>query len=232
MKIGYFFRLIRSLVPSLIFCFHYLPFRQAVKLPILVYKPHFLNLKGKLRIECDSIYCGMIRLGFLGAKAFPDTGVSWSNEGEIIFKGKCFIGANSFVVCGPQGRIEFGDDFRVGTSLHLVSMCGITFGLKTRIGWEAIIMDTNFHPLYDMEKQHFKRAFGPIKIGDYNWIGTRCLVMHSVETPERCIFAATTVVTRGGKYESYCVHGGNPVHVLTRNVIRKIGEDIITDYNL
>ena len=140
MKIGYFFRLLRSLVPSLIFCFHYLPFRQAVKLPILVYKPHFLNLKGKLRIENENIRCGMIRLGFLAVKAYPDTGISWSNEGEIIFKGKCIIGASSFVVCGLQGKIVFGDDFKATSSLHLVSICCIEFGGKNWVGWDPTIL--------------------------------------------------------------------------------------------
>lgn len=85
--------------------------------------------------------------------------------------------------------------------------------------------------LYDMEKDSFKRAYGPIKIGDYNWFGMQCKVMHSVETPERCIFGMGSVVGRGCKFESYCVHGGSPLRVLTRNVMRVVGKDFITNYN-
>lgn len=232
MSISYALRIIRSIVPSIIFCFRYLPFKQAIKLPILVYKPHFLNLKGKVRIDSSSIATGMIRMGFLAVKAYPDTGISWSNEGEIVFKGKCYIGANSFIVCGKQGHIEFGNDFKTTSSMKLVSMCGVSFGISVRVGWETTIMDTNFHPLYDMKKERFKKAYGPIKIGDYNWFGTRCMVMHSVETPERCIFGATTIITRGGLYEPYCVHGGSPVHVLSRDVMRVYGQDMITDYTV
>lgn len=93
-------------------------------------------------------------------------------------------------------------------------------------------MDTNSHMLYDIEKKKFKKAFGKINIGSNNWFGTQCMIMPSVETPERCIFGARTIVTRGGQYESYCVHGGNPVRVLTRNVMRIIGQDIIKDYSI
>lgn len=55
--------------------------------------------------------------------------------------------------------------------------------------------------------------------------------MHSVTTPERCIFGMGSVLTRGAKYESYCVHGGSPIRVLSRNVMRVYGQDRITDYN-
>ena len=54
---------LRMLLPSLWFNFKYLPFKQAVKLPILLYKPTFLELKGSVVIESDSIRFGMIRLG-------------------------------------------------------------------------------------------------------------------------------------------------------------------------
>ena len=59
---------------------------------------------------------------------------------------------------------------------------------------------------------------------------TQYMIMPGVRTSERCIFGARTIVTRGGQYESYCVHGGNPVRVLTRNVMRIIGQEFIKDY--
>ena len=93
-----------------------------------------------------------------------------------------------------------------------------------------MLMDTNFHPLYDMEKKHFKRAYGKIEIGDYNWFGSQCFIMPGVKTPERCIFGARSMVTRGTQFESYCVHGGSPLHILSRNVMRIIGQDTIDKY--
>lgn len=47
----------------LYFNFKYLPFRQALKIPILLYKPHFMGLSGKINIE-GPISFGMISLGF------------------------------------------------------------------------------------------------------------------------------------------------------------------------
>lgn len=222
---------LKALIPSLIFNFKYLPFKQAIKLPVLVYKAHFLELKGSVIIDCQNIRRGMIQLGFLRAATYPNTGITWRNRGKVIFKGSCIIGNDSHIIVGKQGTLTLGDDFKATASIKIVSECSITFGKHARFGWGGIMMDTNFHPLYDMEKKKFKRAFSPIVIGDYNWFGLQCFVMHGVQTPERCIFGARSVVNRGGQFEPYCVHGGSPVRVLSRNVMRDYDHDLVTDYS-
>ncbi|MCE8949399.1 acyltransferase [Bacteroides thetaiotaomicron] len=210
---------LRAFIPTVYFNFRYLPFKQALKLPIWIYKPHFVSLRGSVVIEASKISSGMIRLGFLTATAYPNNGISWNNEGMIIFKGKCVIGNNAFIVTGKRGVIEFGENFCSTTSLKIISCIGIKFGKSVTLGWEVIIMDTNFHPLYDIEKNKFKKAYGEIVIGEYNWFSSQCYIMHSVHTPERCVFGARSVLVNGGKYEPYCVYGGNPVRVLSRNII-------------
>ena len=54
--------------------------------------------------------------------------------------------------------------------------------------------------------------------------------MHGVHTPDNCTFGACSVITRSGQFESYCVHGGNPLRVLSRNVMRDHNHYAITDY--
>lgn len=223
---------IHSFFQTLFFNFYYLPIRQAIFLPIWIYKPHFIRLKGKIKIESTTLKPGMIRLGFLGGRMYPNNGIQWTHEGIVTFKGTCRIGNNSFIVTGKQGNIIFENDFMATASAKIISFIGIKFGISTRLGWEGLVMDTNFHPLYDMEKDKFKKAYGSIHIGDFNWFGNQCLIMHSVTTPERCIFGGRSVITRGGKYESYCVHGGSPIRVLSRNVMRVIGKDKIDEYKL
>ena len=45
--------LLRAIISSLYFNFKYLPFNQALKLPILLYKPYFKELKGKVVIDSN-----------------------------------------------------------------------------------------------------------------------------------------------------------------------------------
>ena len=223
---------LRMLLPSLWFNLKYLPFKQAIKLPILLYRPTFLRLKGSVVIESDDIRFGMIKLGLFTSAVYPNSGITIRNDGILLFKGECYIGNDTYIICGKYGKIVLGDDFRITGGVKMVSECGMTFGKHTRFGWGGVAIDTNFHPLYDIEKKKFKRAFGPINIGDNNWFGMNCLIMPGVTTPEYCIFGERAIVTRGGQYESYCVHGGSPVKVLKRNVMRIIGQDAVKDCTL
>ena len=43
-------RILRSILPTIYFNFHYLPFSQAIRLPILLYKPKLLKMKGNVKI--------------------------------------------------------------------------------------------------------------------------------------------------------------------------------------
>lgn len=218
----------RYLIETIYFNFHYLPFRQAIHLPILLYKPHLKKCNGSIKIDTDKqkVTFGMIRLGFPSCSVYPNNGITWENKGgKVVYKGKCRIGNDSYLSFHEKTTVEFGDDFRNTAGLKLVSCKGIKFGQSTRMGWGCLIMDSNFHPLYDMKKNSFKKASGEIYIGDYNWFGTECKIMHSVKTPERCIFGMGTIVTRNCEAKSYCVMGGSPVKVLTTDVMRIIGQD-------
>ena len=219
----------RNIFSSIYFNFRYLPFKQAIKLPILLYKPHFLALKGKITIDTPKITTGMIRMGFHNVSIYPNNGVTLELKGErIIFKGKCSIGNDSYISTGAKGVIEFGDDFRCQAGLKLVSYRGVKFGQTCSVGWGGLIIDTNFHPIYDIVKNKFKKASGEIEIGDYNWFGTQCKIMHSVTTPERCIFGMGTTITRNCEMKPYCVMGGSPVKILTENVMRDYDNDVET----
>lgn len=219
--------ILRSLPQSIYFNFHYLPLKQAVKLPILLYKPKLLKLKGHIKIEESKTIFGMIRLGFHTCSIYANNGITWENHGgNIVFDGNCIIGNDSYLSFGEKTNVYFGDDFKNTAALKLVSYRGIKFGKGTRLGWGVVVMDTNFHPLYDLVNKVYKRASGEIEIGDYNWFGTQCKIMHSTHTPERCIFGMGSVVTRNCEKRSYCVMGGDPVRILTENVMRDYDNDV------
>lgn len=224
--------ILMSIIPSLIFCLKYLPFKQAIKLPILVRHPKFVLLKGTLEIDAPNINFGMIKLGFLDSRLWPDDGITWCVEGKVCFKGKAVVGAGSSIFVRKSGTLIFGDDFENTAKLKIMCCCKITIGNTVSVGWDGVIMDSGLHPLIDSQTRKKKKSYGPIEIGDYNWFGLQCLVMHSVKTPERCIFGARSVVTRGGDYHPYCVHGGSPIHVLSTNVMRDFENDRITDYSI
>lgn len=217
---------IRYLHQTIWFNFHYLPFKQAIKLPIFVYRMKMVNMSGSITIDSDRIGRGMIKLGFYDVSVYPNTGIMWDNHGgEIVFRGYCKIGNDSYLSFGKHTKVIFGDDFISSARMRCVSYRGITFGRSVRFGWDVLIMDTNFHPLFDLEKKIYKKASAPITIGDYNWFATQCKIMAGTTTPERCIFGMNSIITRNCEKESCCVMAGSPARILSRNVIRDYNND-------
>ena len=51
--------------------------------------------------------------------------------------------------------------------------------------------------------------------------------MPGANTPEHCIFGLRSIITRNASIESDCTHGGNPLHIIRRNVKRILGKDQI-----
>lgn len=112
--------MLRSLPSSIYFNFHYLPINQAIKLPIILYKPHFIKCSGRIYIK-GSVKFGMIQLGKPMVSIFPNNGIIWDNKGCISFLGNAHIGNNSSISTGNTGMIEFGNNFRATTTVRIIS---------------------------------------------------------------------------------------------------------------
>lgn len=50
------------ILPIIRFNFHYLPFHQAIYLPIFIYSPHLHVMKGTVKIETNRVRTGMIKV--------------------------------------------------------------------------------------------------------------------------------------------------------------------------
>ena len=110
-------------------------------------------------IDASEIKPGMIRLGFPVVRAYPNNGLSFSNEGTITFRGYCTIGGgNSGLVTLKTGHIIFGNDFNSTAGGVIVCAKRIEMGNFVQLGWGTKIIDTNFHPLYDLTQEKCKKV--------------------------------------------------------------------------
>lgn len=186
---------LRSLLSTIYFNFHYLPFRQAVRLPILLYKPHFLDLKGKIIIS-GGVKTGMIELGRYKVSLYPNSGVVIENHGgTIVFEGRCSIGNNSFLSIGPMATVTFGKNFFCTTSMKLTSYQNITFEDNVLVGWDCLFMDTDFHCIKKKDGGKTK-GVGTIKVGANSWICAKSSIMKNTELPRFTTVASGTMLDK------------------------------------
>lgn len=182
-KIWQYRWVLRSLIKTLYFNFHYLPFKQAIKLPILLYKPKLLKCKGTIEIK-GHVKFGMIKLGPYSVSIYPNTGIVFENHGgKITFNGNCSIGNNSFISIGKTGNVVFGKNFCSTSSLKLASYSNIVFKDNVLCGWNCMFIDTDFHKLTLVDNTNNPKGTilaGPFSMISKNYVG---------KIPENCLLA-------------------------------------------
>lgn len=205
---------LRSLHKTIFFNFHYLPFKQAIRLPIWLYKPSFGKLKGSVSID-NSQYLkpGMIRMGYFSVDLYANNGIYFNNSGKIVFKGSALIGNNCYISNGSKSTTIFGNDFRATTSLKLSCYHYIEFGEHDRFGWDCLITDTDFHKLSRKDGTYTK-GYNSIIIGKYNWFGNGCHILKGTKTPDYLTIQAGTWFTGKINIPEYSVVGNKRENIV------------------
>lgn len=207
---------------SLIFNLKYLPFKQAIKFPFLISrKVSLLETKGEIVIK-NNIQTGMIQIGY-GQVGIFDKKKSrsiWQVSGKVVFKGKTNIGHGSKVSVGKLGLLELGNNFNVTAESSIVAHKHIQFGEDCLISWECLIMDTDFHKIYDKEKNTINSP-APIIIGKKVWISCRSLILKGAKIADNTIIGAGSLVSKDISNQSG-IYAGSPVKFLKEDITWEI----------
>lgn len=224
-----FLKFLPDIHKTIWFNFHYLPLRQAVKLPILLYKPKLLNCSGSVRIEAP-IRTGMIRLGVFGVSVYPNRGITWENRGSVIFSGSCYIGNNSYIAIGGTGNLSFGDCFCATADFRVVCYKRISFGANTLVGWSNLFCDTDFHATKSTLPENVggNPGYAPITIGENNWFAMKCTTLKGANTPPLCIVGAGSLLLKDySECPPSCLIAGNPAKFIKGGIYHDRDDDKI-----
>ena len=222
--------LLRSILPTIWFNFHYLPFRQAIKLPIWLYKPKLYKCAGSIEIDLDTVKTGMIRLGFLIETVYPNRGILWDNRGgKVIFRGTCIIGNASSIKVGSRACLDFGSEILCTAGLKLVCLSEICFEDHVLLGWENTIMDSDYHCIKSMQGTFIGSACAPVRIGHHTWLCSQVMVLKGAILPPRCIVAARSLVKAGLDVPEYSLIAGNPAKLRKSGVWLDVEDEPTND---
>lgn len=213
-------RMLLFLPWSIVFNFHYLPFRQAIKLPIIFYvRPSFLALKGKVILDTQDVRFNMIRFGKSKAPITSYRYFKWLNEGTVSFNGPLELSHHAYVSCGNNGILKFGDSDKFNFGCRIIASKEIVFGDKVRVSWDCIFIDTDFHPLIDTVRGKPLKVSQSIKIDYGCWIGFNCVISKGVKLPKNTTVSAGSVV-KGRFSQENTIIGGNIAKVLDEGYVR------------
>lgn len=213
-----------NIVKTLFFNFKMLPFRQAVRLPILFYgKVSVRSLKGKVTIN-HAIYPGMIRIGV--KNKYVDTQVpdsKWIVNGRIIFNGPIEMARGSYVLVARGAVLTIGSQRSFyGSNLKIICFNRISIGDCVRITWDCQIYDTSFHYMEYLNGDEIKPLQGEVVIGDRVWIGNRTTVSKGSVIPNDTVVASNSLVNKDfSQFGQNIFIAGSPA-VLKRSGVRRI----------
>jgi len=203
-------KLMKLNLKTIYFNFHYFPFKTAIKLPIFISSnSKLLNCKGKIEIK-SKIKTGMIELGYGHVGNFDKTNsrFMWDVCGKIIFERNAFIGHGSRIRVLESGKIFFGENFMTTAESSFISKKDIQIGKDCLFSWEILIMDTDFHLIFDNAGNIINQD-RPIVIEDNVWIGCRSVILKGAFIPNNSVIAAGAIVGNKLSGEKQ-VFGGNP----------------------
>lgn len=211
-KIKNLIKAVPYIFQTVYFNFHHLPFKQAIFLPIILYKPQLVSTKGKIIID-GGAFPGMIKLGLHGVSIYKNNGIMIQNNGCIVFKGQCNIGSGAKLSVGKGAVLTFSDYFSSTAEMKIVCSNRITFGRNVLIGWECIFMDTNFHELMTIDGKPYGNVSEPIRIGNKCWFAFRNVIMPGTIVPDGCVVASNSLLNKDYSPHVYSLIAGSPAQI-------------------
>lgn len=220
----------RNIFKTIYLNFKCLPFKQAILLPILLYKPRLLDISGRIIIESCNVRFGMICLGRNTVSFYPNTGITIENRGTIIFKGKARINSGGCLSVNCNAVLSFGANFSSTAELKIACYHSILIGENVLVGWETKIFDTDFHKITLLNGDEVK-SYGQIIIGNNVWIAHDCLIMKNTVVPDCCVVGARSMLM--SKYDTtYSLVAGSPAKIVRRGCwLDRTNMQITYEYN-
>lgn len=184
-----------GVINTLRFNYKYFGFAGLFELPVILSRNvKIISLKGT--VLCKSRRGG-VQIGFsdLGIVDERMQRCIWENNGCVVFHGTANLG--KAIRISNSGTIEFGDKAAFTGNTQIICKSKIVFGKDCLVSWECLIMDTDWHPIYQMnENNSVINPDKPIKIGDHVWIGCKCTLLKGTAIPDNCIVASGSKLSR------------------------------------
>lgn len=209
-----YLEILLSLPKSLYLNLRMLPFKKAVKLPVLVrYNTLLLSCSGKITINGDGGF-GHVKYGFGQVGCFDKKFERsiWQVSGNIVFGGRASFGHGSRIVVGDKGELIIGNKFVNTAKISILCFLRIKLGEDMLTSWDTMIMDTDFHEIRDLSNEKIGKREKEIIIGNHVWIGCRVTIIKGTQIMDDSIIAAGAVVNK--KFDcSSVLLAGNPATV-------------------
>lgn len=202
---------------SLYFNFRYLPFKQAINMPVWIttnFRVHGLK-RGQL-ILCQSNRKSVV-FGCWGSPGLQQMKgeLLFSKGSRLILRGHTVVSQGSVFRMDSGASIDLGGDFYCNKNCFLRASRNITFGNDCLLGWNVQINTSDGHVILHDGQQRLSEM--PVVIGNYVWITSNTIITKGVSIADGCIIAQGAVVAKSINERNALV-GGVIAKVISQNI--------------
>lgn len=187
---------------SFSFNFKFLPFRQAVHLPVLLTRDvqvKYCRRGGVVFDKNITLHPGILRVGFGDMRHNPDNKSSIWIKGKLVIRGNGIhsFGIGTRLIIESKGILEIGNNFTASVNNRIRCDYHITVGNDNMWSYDNVIMDTDGHQITDEQGNVINRPRA-VTFGDHVWLGCRNIVLKGSTIPKGCVVASGCVIS--GEY--------------------------------
>lgn len=215
-KIKKLLAIILAIPRTIYFNLRYLPFGQAVHLPIwLATNVRIRNMyRGGIVIDAP-VRMVMIRVGFHQVDAICiyslKTILNIQRPGKLVFKGEAHIGHGAILSC-VGGVMMVGDNFAVSGSTSFVCYNEITIGSDVQFAWDSLVMDSDAHKIYTSNGERMNED-KPIVIGDRVWLACQNTLLKGTKIGNNCVVGACSLLNKAYTEDGVII-AGSPARIV------------------
>lgn len=211
---------ISSILKSIYFNFRYLPFNQAIKIPILIGNALKINRMYRGGVFASPIHAGILRMFFL------DKNFHGIHNGSILINGRLIVNGSGFHYFGVGLRLtiekdatmEIGNNFSVSAKAKISVRNHLKVGDNNMWSYDNIVMDTDTHQIMSPDG-NILNYNKPIVFGNNIWLGCRNIVLKNTSIADGSIIAAGSIIN--GSYEEENAIISSHGKVLKKNICWK-----------
>ena len=202
---------------SLYFCLRYLPFKQAIKVPILVWPTTKIrSLHRGAIVLTGRVFKASVLLGFegsIGRYSGPMI-INISRDGRLYLGQDVNISRGTKLVTVGNGSIKIGNGFFCNGDCHFLSDMEITIGNDCLFGWDVDVNTTDGHFTYSDGVENIKSA--PIRLKEHVWVCSNVRINKGVTIAGDSVVAMASLVSKDLE-QCKCLYGGVPARLIRKD---------------
>lgn len=211
-------KIFKAIPSTLFFNLRYMPFREAVKLPVWIASNVRVKSMWRGGLVLGECRPGIVRIGFHEADGVDcyggNTVLCIRRGGKWIVEKDVHVGHGAIVHVNEGGCLEVGSNFAVSGTTSIICSNKIVIGEDVQFSWNSLVMDSDAHKVYGVDGV-LSSTNGEISIGDKVWIAANVTILKNSSIGNNCIIASNSLVNRSIK-ENDCLIAGVPAKYIKK----------------